>query len=149
MRSLLTKLSVWFYLWQLKPWYGYERVPVKLLYAQAYHETGGFESPIFKENKNIFGMKLPRKRKTYAKGENRGHATYNSVKDSIRDYFLRQSNFGIVDVADADNYMIQTVNSNYAEDPNYYAKWMALYNKIKGLSPNGFLLIGLFFWDFS
>ena len=38
--------------------------------AQAAHETGNFTSKIFKENNNLFGMKKPAVRKTYAIGEN-------------------------------------------------------------------------------
>ncbi len=51
-------------------------------------ETGWFKSKIFKENNNICGMKLPRKRVTLATGKKYNHAVYNTVWDSIDDYML-------------------------------------------------------------
>lgn len=60
----------------------------RMIFAQAAHETGNFTSDIFKENNNLFGMKMPRVRKTTAIGENRGHAVYKSVEDSVKDYWL-------------------------------------------------------------
>jgi uncharacterized FlgJ-related protein len=60
----------------------------RMIFAQAAHETGNFTSDIFKENNNLFGMKLARVRKTTAIGENRGHAVYKSVEDCIADYWL-------------------------------------------------------------
>jgi flagellum-specific peptidoglycan hydrolase FlgJ len=54
-----------------------------LIARQAYHETGGFTSDIFKENKNLFGMK--ESTRSYDHGVNRGHAVYYNYDDSIRD----------------------------------------------------------------
>lgn len=59
--------------------------------AQAKLETGNFTSPIFKENHNLFGMKVAEKRPTSAIGINRGHAQYRDWKDSVIDYALLQS----------------------------------------------------------
>lgn len=56
--------------------------------AQSLLETGRFSSKIFCENKNCFGMKFPRVRKTLASGEQYGHATFNTWQDSIKDYNL-------------------------------------------------------------
>lgn len=50
-------------------------------------ETGWFKSKIFKENNNICGMRLPKVRKTTAIGSKYNHAVYNSVWDSIDDYY--------------------------------------------------------------
>jgi hypothetical protein len=60
--------------------------------AQAVHETGNFTSHIYKENNNLFGMKLAAIRPTTATGENYDHATYKSIEDSIQDY-IYWSNF--------------------------------------------------------
>ena len=60
----------------------------KIITAQAAHETGNFTSSIFRYNNNCFGMKLPKTRKTLATGESRGHAVYNSVFDSVGDFWL-------------------------------------------------------------
>ena len=59
--------------------------------AQARLETGNFTSDIFKENHNLFGMKVAGKRPTSALGVHRGHAQYRDWKDSIVDYALFQS----------------------------------------------------------
>jgi uncharacterized FlgJ-related protein len=67
---------------------GFTSKMARMIFAQAAHETGNFTSDIFKENNNLFGMKLARVRKTTAIGENRGHAVYKSVEDCIADYWL-------------------------------------------------------------
>jgi uncharacterized FlgJ-related protein len=56
--------------------------------AQAKIESGGFKSPIFRENNNLFGMKQARQRVTTARGTNRGHAYYDTWEDCVTDYAL-------------------------------------------------------------
>lgn len=109
----------------------FRNISTDVIYAQAYHETGGFTSAIFKENNNMFGLKLPKKRNTFAKGENRGHAVYSDWVDCIADYFERQIYFG-VDTTDTDAYMKSTQESGYAEDTSYINAWAKVLNKVKG-----------------
>ncbi|MEJ7779305.1 MAG: glucosaminidase domain-containing protein [Daejeonella sp.] len=59
--------------------------------SQARLETGNFTSDIFKENHNLFGMKMAEKRPTSAIGINRGHASYANWRESVIDYALFQS----------------------------------------------------------
>ena len=59
--------------------------------SQARLETENFTSDIFKENHNLFGMKMAEKRPTSAIGINRGHAAYSNWKESVVDYALFQS----------------------------------------------------------
>lgn len=59
--------------------------------SQARLETGNFTSAIFKENHNLFGMKMAELRPTSAIGINRGHAQYSDWKESVVDYALFQS----------------------------------------------------------
>ena len=59
--------------------------------SQARLETGNFTSAIFKENHNLFGMKMAELRPTSAIGINRGHALYTNWKESVVDYALFQS----------------------------------------------------------
>jgi hypothetical protein len=59
--------------------------------SQARLETGNFTSAIFKENHNLFGMKMAEIRPTSAIGINRGHALYTDWKQSVIDYALFQS----------------------------------------------------------
>lgn len=122
---MINKVSIYFMIWFAKMLYPkFLSVNTGIIYTQAKHETGDFESDILKENNNLFGMKQAKVRKNYATGTNRGHATYKSKWDSIRDYFERQKNFNIP----TKNYMVETVNSGYAEDQKYLDKWTNLYN---------------------
>jgi hypothetical protein len=66
---------------------------IKMLTAVAMHETGVFSSNIYLENNNLFGMKLPTIRETRATGENRGHATFASLEDSVKDLELYLAEF--------------------------------------------------------
>lgn len=50
-------------------------------------ETSYGLSLVYKENHNLFGMKLPKVRLSCAIGENRGHAKYSSDMASICDFF--------------------------------------------------------------
>ena len=63
--------------------------------AQATWESGHFKSKIFKENNNLFGMKLAHQRDTTAIGQNRSHAKYNTWQDSVKDYKLWQDSNGM------------------------------------------------------
>lgn len=119
----------------------YWSTPTALLYAQAYLETGGFTSAIFKENNNLFGMKQPQVRKTTATGNNRGHATYSTVFHSVYDYFLRQIEFKIKG-RDVQEYVENTVKSNYAEDKSYSQKWLNIFETKVQTERKAFLVAG-------
>lgn len=67
---------------------GFDFYTAQRIVSQAAHETANFTSQIFRENNNPFGMKLPEQRRTYATGENRGHAVFASIADAVRDYWL-------------------------------------------------------------
>lgn len=60
----------------------------KLMVAIAAHETGSFKSTIYLNNHNAFGMRLPKTRSTLAVGEKDGHAYFNTIEDSIRDWLM-------------------------------------------------------------
>ena len=62
----------------------------KIALAQSKLETGYFTSDIWKENKNLFGMKHPKIRPTYSMGEARKSAVYNHWLYSVKDYRLMQ-----------------------------------------------------------
>jgi uncharacterized FlgJ-related protein len=61
-----------------------------IVMAQAKIETAHFTSKIFRENHNLFGMKLPKQRSTTAIGEQHNHAEYTSWRQSVIDYKLWQ-----------------------------------------------------------
>lgn len=64
-----------------------------IVLAQARYESGHYSSRIYKLNRNLFGMKLAKTRPTTALCESRGHAKYNSWKQSVLDYALWQTSF--------------------------------------------------------
>lgn len=82
--------------WTNSPYRGWKKVII----AQAQHETGNFKSPVFKQLKNAFGMRLATRRPTTAlgkkttKGGNSYYAYYRSVADSLQDLFLYLDDFG-------------------------------------------------------
>lgn len=91
-----------------------------IVYAQSIVETGHFNSDIFRENNNLFGMKRARVRCTIARGTQRNHAYYEHWSESVVDYALYQTTYlhKIRTEEDYFNYLAD----NYAEDPNYVSK---------------------------
>lgn len=118
----------------------YYLLPTSLLYAQAKHETGNFKSRIYLQNHNLFGMKLPRIRKTTALKSRYGHAVYKNNWTSIYDYFLRQNNFNI-DFKNTQQYVKDTTNSGYAEDKKYSHKWLANYFSLGSFRFLGYFIL--------
>lgn len=90
-----------------------------IVYSQAIIESGNFTSNIWKENNNMFGMKMPERRATLAIGINKGHSVYRSWKECIVDYALFQSSYlrGLSE----EEYFVKVGNS-YAEDGSYEKK---------------------------
>jgi len=98
-----------------------------IVFAQAKLESGYFKSTIFKENNNLFGMKIATRRPTTNKGENRGHAVFDNWKESVLDYAFYQARF-LGDIKTEGEY-IQYLKANYAEDPGYVNKVIKLSKK--------------------
>ena len=61
-----------------------------IVFAQAMLESGELKSKLAKMNKNLFGMRVPAKRKTSAIGKRYGHAVYSNWIQSVKDYKLYQ-----------------------------------------------------------
>jgi len=98
---------------------GLESSMIRLLQAQAIHETGNFTSRLFLENNNVFGMKIPSIRKTLniAPG-NQQFSKFASVDDSIKDMLFYLDHFSIpLDLADPFLYAQILKDKNYYEDP--------------------------------
>jgi len=98
-----------------------------IVFAQAKLESGYFKSTIFRENNNLFGMKIATRRPTTNKGENRGHAAFDSWKESVVDYAFYQARY-LGDIRTEAEY-IQYLKANYAEDPGYVDKVIKLSRK--------------------
>lgn len=144
-KSNLLRLKLWVYIWVIKNLNGYSKIPTKALYAQSVLETGWFDSPVFNENKNLFGMRHPKKRETLSIGSNLNHAVFKTHWDSISDYFKRQKYFGVNDTDNFDDYVEATVKSGYAEAGHYDTAWTKLYKEIKAPISNSWIWGSLFF----
>jgi len=91
-----------------------------IVMAQAEIETGDFTSHIFKENNNLFGMKVARQRPSTNKGEENGHAYYSSWKESVVDYAFYSATF-LNKIHTEDEYL-NYLRQHYAEDTTYVSK---------------------------
>ena len=83
----------------------------EVVYAQAIQESN-FESAIWRENHNPFGMKVAGSRPTTALGERRGHAYYLHWKYAVQDMALFQAAF-LRKIRTEDEY-IQYLEQHYA-----------------------------------
>lgn len=89
-----------------------------IVFAQSQLETGFFKSQSFTKYNNLFGMKKPKYRDTYAVGKKLGHAEYKHWFDSVRDYKEWQDHFLSGNLCE-DNYYKFLNRLPYAEAPNY------------------------------
>ena len=88
-----------------------------IVLAQSILETGHWESRIYQENNNLFGMKQARQRVTTALGTNLNHAYYNNWKESVLDYAMFQAAY-LRDLKTEEAYLLY-LDKNYAMASNY------------------------------
>ena len=88
-----------------------------IVLAQSILETGYWESRIYQENNNLFGMKQARARATTAKGTQLGHAYYDNWKESVTDYALYQAAY--LNKLRTESKYLKYLDKNYAEAKNY------------------------------
>ena len=102
----------------------------KVAYAQSILESGTYTSKICKENNNLFGMRLAKKRNTTALGQRNGFAYYQDYIHSIMDYKLYQDYcFGSkLNEMSGVEYLRALQKAGYWEDSTYISK---LQNVIK------------------
>lgn len=98
-----------------------------IVLAQAKLESGYFKSKMFRENNNFFGMKVARRRPTTNKGEQYGHAFFDSWKDCVVDYAFYQAAY-LNDIKTEAQYFAY-LRANYAEDPTYVEKLKKIIKK--------------------
>jgi hypothetical protein len=91
-----------------------------IVIAQAKLETANFSSRIFKENNNLFGMKVAKIRPTTNKGEQYSHAVFSSWKESVIDYALYQARY-LYSLKTEEEYL-SYLSQSYAEDKKYVEK---------------------------
>lgn len=100
-----------------------------IVIAQAQLESGMGTSPMFKSNKNLFGLKCATRRPTTNKGEENGHAFYNDWHESVQDYAFLQAAY-MHDIKSEDEYY-QYLGEYYAEDPSYIVRLKDIVSKRK------------------
>lgn len=95
-----------------------------IVLAQSILETGHWESRIYQENNNLFGMKQARARATTAKGTQLGHAYYDEWKESVTDYALYQAAY--LNKLRTEKKYLNYLDKNYAEAKNYDQTLMSI-----------------------
>ena len=88
-----------------------------IVLAQSIVETGHWNSHIFYENHNLFGMKEARRRITTAEGTARNHAYYNHWRESVYDYAFYQCRY--LGRIESETAYFEYLSASYAEAPNY------------------------------
>jgi hypothetical protein len=91
-----------------------------IVLAQAKLESGDFKSKMFRQNFNLFGMKLPRQRITTALGEKNGHAYYRDWIDCVHDYGMWSQ--AMTCNIDSEVEYFTKLDERYAEDTTYINK---------------------------
>lgn len=64
-----------------------------IILAQAIIESGNYNSPVFKEGSNLFGLREAKSRLTTSKGTYLNHAYYNNWKESVLDRLLYETKY--------------------------------------------------------
>ena len=100
-----------------------------IVLAQSILETGYWESRIYQENHNLFGMKQARARATTANGTQLGHAYYDDWKESVTDYALYQAAY--LNKIRKENQYLRYLDKNYAEAKDYDKKLEAIIEREK------------------
>jgi len=95
-----------------------------IVLAQSILETGYWESRIYQENNNLFGMKQARARATTAEGTQLGHAYYDDWKSSVTDYALYQAAY--LNKLRTEKKYLNYLDRNYAEAKNYDKNLIAI-----------------------
>jgi len=101
---------------------GYSENFGNIAVAVARHETGNYQSKIFKLNNNLFGMRFPVKRDTTAKDEKFNYARYATIENSIEDYTLYLEYFNYPKTFDSVADYV-----DYAKEKGYFSDTKAKY----------------------
>jgi len=100
-----------------------------IVLAQAKLESGNFNSKLFKENNNLFGMRNPKVRITTSAGSQNGYAYYSSWIESVYDYAFYSSSYLNKAKNEREYYMY--LSTNYAEDTLYVNRLKNIVEKDK------------------
>ena len=92
----------------------------KIIYAQAVHESNHFTSPLFKRQRNCFGMKKSESRITTSDQSKGDFKRYKDWQEACYDYIFWVFSRNADKLSD-DEY-IEYICKIYAEDPLYQQK---------------------------
>jgi len=98
-----------------------------IVLAQSILETGHFDSKVFKENNNLFGMKEAKVRLNLAKGTQNGHAYYDNWEESLMDYALWYSTYAYK--CKNEKQLFKLLDKQYAEANHYVEALKRIINK--------------------
>lgn len=89
------------------------------------------KSQIAKDNCNYCGMKLPVRRLTFARGENREHAVFGSFYDCIDDYvlWLTFNHFSMISMNNLELFKKTLKSSGYCSSLIYISSIQSIYNQ--------------------
>ena len=96
-----------------------KRLPFKykeIILAQAIIESGHYKSPVFKEGRNLFGLREARSRATTAKGTVLNHAEYDNWKESVLDRLIYEVKY--LDKLNREQYL-KYLDKSYAQAGGY------------------------------
>jgi len=91
--------------------------------AQCILESGTFQSPVFKHNNNLTGMKISTSRVTTHQGSQLNHAMYKDWQSSLIDYGIWQSTYARN--LTKEQYLM-LLDNIYAEDKLYSQKLLKI-----------------------
>ena len=103
-----------------------------IVWSQSALETGFWESKVFSENNNLFGMKQARVRENTATGTRYGHATYEDWLQSVIDYKLWQKNHRIDSNTTRESYF-KLLSKVYCKTPGYVSQVKKLVLRAKSI----------------
>lgn len=106
------------------------RVTASIPLAQAYHESAGWTSALYKQGNNMFGMKPATARQSTANGSiligKMVYARFACAFDSIRDFYKWMDYFKI----STDEELLAHISKNYATDKAYLYRIQAIRVKL-------------------
>jgi len=91
-----------------------------IVLAQSIVETGHWTSLVFRENHNLFGMKLANRRIRTAKGTQLNHAYYNNWQESVYDYAFYQCRY--LSKVDSEKEYYDALDASYASTGKKYSE---------------------------
>jgi uncharacterized FlgJ-related protein len=103
-----------------------------IVFAQAILESGHFNSKVFKENNNLFGMRQASKRLTVSKGKLNGYAIYDSWQESVEDYYLYQE-YSFKKRNFTRSEYLSRLNKSYASTSGYSKKLLSIIKRFKDI----------------